>query len=203
MPSGCDSTRLRTCFGPAGAGQDRGAAAGPGTAPSRPEGRSPMRVLSRHNRHDAAPVPTYSETDLLSAGMLPRLIGLVAGGVATFIGLIAVARVTWSDHGIHAPAVTVASITFQPVVAIATLVIGLLALAAAAGGDRDGKLVLGVLLICVGLAIHFGGTTASRWQLGDRIAWLSGLVGAALVLSGVLTHSARVVRHASNDGYAT
>ncbi len=160
-----------------------------------------MRVLSRQDRHQDAPVQEYSESEAISTSVLPRVIGLVAGGVATFIGLIAVARVNWSDNGIHAPAVTVASIPFKPVVAIVTLVVGLLALAAAASRDRDSKLVLGALLICVGLAIHFGGTTAEKWALGDRIAWLSGLVGAGLVLSGLLMHARRVVRHTSNNGY--
>jgi hypothetical protein len=160
-----------------------------------------MSVLSRHDRQQDAPIQEYSESEAISTSVLPRIIGLVAGGVATIIGLVAVARVNWSDNGIHAPAVTVASIPFKPVVAIVTLVVGLLALVVAGTRDRDSKLVLGVLLICVGLAIHFGSTSAAKWALGDRIAWLSGLVGAGLVLSGLLMHARRVVRRTSNDGY--
>ena len=164
------------------------------TVPHLGERMDPMRQLTRDDNVQEVPTQRYSESEPITTSVVPRVIGVAAGGVATVIGLIAVARVDWSNNGIHAPAVSVVSIPFKPVVALVTLGVGVIALIVGASRDRVSKLVLGVLLIAVGLAIHFGHTNAVKWYLGNRIAWLSGLVGAALVVSGLLLQPRRVVR---------
>jgi hypothetical protein len=136
---------------------------------------------------------TTSDTHPL--GLVARVIALVAAAVPTIIGLIAVLRIDWFDAGFDAAAVDVAGMSFTPGVAIGTLVVGLLALAAAGTAERGSKLVVGVILICVGIAIlAAGGTADDELTLQRGHGWLALIVGAVLVVAGLVMSEGMFVR---------
>lgn len=132
---------------------------------------------------------TYTErgtTRAWDASIVFRVIAVIAAGVLTVIGLIAVARTSWGD-GFDAAPVEVAGITFTPEVAVATAVAGLLALVAAALADRASKLVMGAILVCAGIVIIATDTVGEPdWAFEDGLGWLAVAVGGVLVAVAVL-----------------
>lgn len=120
------------------------------------------------------------------ASIIFRLIAVVAAGVMTVIGLIAVAQISWGD-GFDAAAVEVAGMSFTPEVAVTVAAVGLVALIAAATADRASKLVMGALLICAGIVVLVTDTvTEPDWAFDDGIGWLAIGVGATLVAVALL-----------------
>ncbi len=120
-----------------------------------------------------------------------RVIGGVAGAVPFVIGLIAVVRLDWAQ-GFDAPPVEVAGMPFTVGVALATVVGGLFALVAGASWDRESKLVVGAILVCIGIAVFLAGPTTGRLAVIDRHGWMAVYVGGVLVAVGLLL---RPVRH--------
>lgn len=117
---------------------------------------------------------------------LVRVLALAAAGVAVAMGVIALLRVDWGI-GLDAPAVDVAGVAFTPWMAILTVAVGLVALAAAAAPDRGSKLVVGAILACVGIGIlAVGDANRTDLDLERAHGWLALAVGAVLLLSGLL-----------------
>ncbi|MFN8040813.1 MAG: hypothetical protein U0Q07_16475 [Acidimicrobiales bacterium] len=121
-----------------------------------------------------------------------RVIGGVAGAVPFIIGLIAVVRLDWGQ-GFDAPPVEVAGMPFTVGVALATVVAGLFALVAGASWDRESKLVVGAILICLGIAVFLAGPSTGRLVVIDRHGWMAVLVGGVLVAVGLLLRPVRRV----------
>jgi hypothetical protein len=115
-----------------------------------------------------------------------RIVAAIAAAVPTVLGLIAVARVGWSNGGFDAAPVAVAGMTFTPTIAVATLAIGVVALLAAASRDRASKLVLGILFVCGAIAIFVVEPNSGRIVLSDDHAWVLGIVGVVFVLVSAL-----------------
>lgn len=119
--------------------------------------------------------------------VLFRVVGAIAGGVMTVIGLIAVAKVSWGDNGFDAAPVDVAGMLFTPEVAVATAAAGVIALIAAALYDRTSKLIVGALLICAGIVILVTNPTNNLdWTFDDGQGWLAIGVGATLIVVALL-----------------
>ena len=113
-----------------------------------------------------------------------RAIGAVASAVPLVISLIALVRLDWGQ-GVNAPAVDVAGMAFTPVVAIATLVVALVSLAAAAAPDRAGKIAVGAVLTCGGLAILLAGSSRADLDLETGHGWMALVVGVVLLVTGL------------------
>ena len=157
-------------------------------------------------RRDAPTTREVRSSDRVTNGgsdtfdLILRLIAGVVAAIPTIIGIIALARIDWSNGGMDAPAVRVADMLFTPWVAVATVVGGVLAIVAAASWDRELKFIVGALLCCVGVAILIADSTAARWDLGRRHGWMSVGVGAVLILTGILTrHRSSVRREVARD----
>jgi hypothetical protein len=129
-----------------------------------------------------------------------RIVAMVAAGVAVVMGLIALLRVDWGV-GLDGPAVDVAGMAFTPWVAIITVAVGVVALAAAAFPGRGSKFVVGAVLACGGIGI-IAASDANRANLDVERAhgWLALLVGAVLVLSGLLLRNSRTTRRRVRAG---
>jgi len=122
-----------------------------------------------------------------TTNMIGRFVAVVAAAVPTVIGLIALVQFDWSATGLDSPAVDVAGMAFRPWLAIGTLVLGLLALAAAASWDRESKLFIGAILVAVGLVLLIANPTIEDVAISDRTGWMFLLVGAVIALVGLLT----------------
>jgi hypothetical protein len=136
----------------------------------------------------------YRRSDI--PNLVGRFISIVAGAVLTVIGLIALAQLDWSASGFDAPAVSVAGMTFRPWIAIATTLLGLLALAAGASRDRESKLFVGGLLVAVGIALLVANPTLEGVVITDRMGWIAIIVGGVLAVTGLVTGRAWVGRRA-------
>lgn len=124
---------------------------------------------------------------------IARAVASIAAAVPLVIGIIALVRLDWGN-GFDAAPVSVAGMTFTPGVAIATTVIALIALAAAASADRASKLTVGVLLAAVGIALLLAGNGTNDWRLQDGHGWMALIVGAVLVVAGMLIRHGYAVR---------
>ena len=125
-----------------------------------------------------------------------RLMATIAAAVPTVIGLVALARIDWSNGGIHAPFVQSAGMAFTPVVAIATTAFGLIAIFTAASPDRATKLVVGTLFLCAAITAFAAKPSSRDVILDNDHGWLFGIVGAVILLAAVLmswTMESRVV----------
>jgi hypothetical protein len=140
----------------------------------------------------------YASSDALN--LIGRFVAVVAAAVLTIIGLIALAKINWSPLGFSAPAVTVAGMIFRPWVAVATVVLGLLALAAAVSWDRESKLFMGAILVAVGIAIVVATPTVEGIPLNNRLGWLAIIVGGVLALVGVIAGQTWASRRVSRTG---
>jgi len=145
-------------------------------------------ALLHHQRDavvDDAVVEEHRTANGAGVNAVLRAIGAIAGGVATVIGVVALLRIDWTS-GLDSAPVDVAGMVFTPVVAAATTVLGIAALAAGAARDRSSKLVVGALLGCLGLAILIAGDSRANWDLERGHGWLALAVGAVLLLTGLL-----------------
>jgi len=113
-----------------------------------------------------------------------RTLASVAAAVPIVWSIVALLRLDWGA-GLDAAAVDVAGLAFTPAVAIATLVVGLIALAAAAGADRASKLGIGALLACVGVAVLLAGSSRGDVALEAGHGWLALAVGVVLLGAGL------------------
>jgi hypothetical protein len=132
-----------------------------------------------------------------------RAIATLVAGAAVVLGVVALFRVDW-DAGLDAAAVDVAGVGFTPLVAIVTVVAGLVALVAAASPDRTSKIVVGAVLVCAGLGILLA-STANQADLDveDAHGWIAIVVGGVLLVAGlVLRSSWSSRRHIRSGGYA-
>lgn len=132
--------------------------------------------------------------DASVTNVLARVLGLAAAAVPTIVGLLAVADIDWSGNGFDAPAVSVAGISFTPVVAIAVLAAGLIGLFAAAVRDRGSKLIVGAVYACIGVVILLSNPSVQDVALSDRLGWMAVLVGAVLIVSGLFAVQRTIVR---------
>jgi hypothetical protein len=126
-------------------------------------------------------------------GNLARLVAVAAAGVLTIVGLVAVARIDW-DQGMDAPSVRVGEMPFTPEVAIATAVLGVLAIGCAAAWWSDLRLTMGAVLAAIGVAILLLNGDGNELELVDRHGWLVLGVGAVLALSALLAPGGLVSR---------
>ena len=130
-----------------------------------------------------------------------RAVAALAGAVATVFGVVALIRIDWTD-GFDSAAVRVADVVFTPKVAVATAVLGLIALAAGAARGRTPKLVVGAVLACVGAAILLAGDSRADWEVESAHGWLALGVGAVLIVAGLLMRNYWVAqRTVRTDGY--
>ena len=144
-----------------------------------------MRTSNRDIDDDYA-VEERSTERGWDASIVFRLIAVVAAGVMTIIGLIAVAQVSWGD-GFDAAPVDVAGMSFTPEIAVTVAAAGLIALLAAAVADRASKLVVGALLVCAGIVVLVTDTISEPdWAFDDGQGWLAIGVGATLLVVAVL-----------------
>ena len=127
--------------------------------------------------------------------LIGRFVAVVAAAVPTLIGIIALAKIQWSPLGMDAPAVSVAGMTFRPWIAIVTVALGVLSLAAAASWDRGSKLFMGAVLVAIGIAILVANPTLEGVVLDDRMGWMSIIVGGVLAVVGLLTGEIWTSRH--------
>ena len=130
--------------------------------------------------------------------MIGRVIAMVAAAVPVILGLIALSKFDWSGLGFDAPAVVVADMAFRPWVAVATVVLGLLALVAAVSWDRESKLFMGAILVAIGIAILLAKPTIESIVLNDRMGWMAIIVGAILAAVGILTGQTWASRRVRN-----
>lgn len=123
-----------------------------------------------------------------------RVLAMVAAAVATVIGVIALLRIDWND-GLDSRAVDVAGMIMTPKIAIVTVVAGIIALAAAASPGRSPKLVVGAVLAIAGVAILLiGDTDRLDLQVERRHGWLALIIGAVLILAGMLMRNTWTAR---------
>ena len=130
------------------------------------------------------------------------------GAARVIAGLVAGVPIAWSaiallrlgpDAGLDAVPVTVAGLSFTPAVAFATLLIGLIAVAAAVSDDRASKLGIGALLACIGIAVLLAGRARTDFDLQAGHGWMSLVVGLALVAAGLVMRVEPVARAAMRD----
>jgi predicted membrane channel-forming protein YqfA (hemolysin III family) len=113
--------------------------------------------------------------------------------------VIALAQTDWSGSGFDAPAVTVADMTFRPWIAVATVVLGIMALAAAASWDRESKIFTGAILVAVGIVIVVATPTVEAVALSSRMGWMAILVGGIIAVVGLIAGQTWASRRATAD----
>ena len=114
-----------------------------------------------------------------------RGVAAVAAAVAVVWAIVALLRIDWND-GINSAAVDVGGIAFTPLVAIVTLVAGLIALMVGAARDRTSKLAVGAILSCVGLGILIAGEdNRSNLDVESGHGWLALIIGVVLLATGL------------------
>jgi peptidoglycan/LPS O-acetylase OafA/YrhL len=150
--------------------------------------RSPHREVAPTDGPQAAYATSFDDrvrmewSDGLSVTV--RAIAAIAAGIAVVFAVVALIRIDWTN-GLDSAAVEVAGVGFTPEVAIGTLVLGLVALAAGASSDRASKLGVGALLACIGLAILLAGDSRADWSLESAHGWMALIVGAVLLVAGL------------------
>jgi hypothetical protein len=125
---------------------------------------------------------------------IARFVAVIAAGILLVIGIIAAIEIDWDPAGFDAPAVEVAGMSFTPEVAVATVVLGLIALGAAAVRAGDVRLTIGALLAALGVGIILATDGTNDLALADRHGWLAVSVGAVIAISGLLSPRGGVVR---------
>lgn len=138
--------------------------------------------------HQEAVVSDHVRVERLDGpAQVGRIIGLVAGAAVTLIGVVALGKIDWgADVQFDAPLVAFANMTFTPIVAGVTALIGLVLIATAASRDGDGRVAVGAVLATVGVGIVAAEELRRSWSMTGRQGWLAIAVGIVFVLSGLL-----------------
>jgi hypothetical protein len=159
--------------------------------------RSRAAAAGRVAAGTAAPVAVDERTSFSTHegwNTAVRVLAMVAAAVATIIGVIALFRIDWTN-GLDSRAVDVAGMIMTPKVAIVTVIAGIIALAAAASPERSSKLVVGAVLAIAGVAILLiGDADRLDLQVERRHGWLALVVGAVLILAGLLMRNTWTAR---------
>ena len=121
-----------------------------------------------------------------------RLIALAAGALVTILGLVALFGIDWDAAEPDSPITEIGDMTFTPVVAGATALLGVLLLAAAASRNGEGRVALGAITGCLGAAIVLA-DLEPRWHVTEAQGWVLVAVGIVFVLAGILDRSDTVV----------
>ena len=121
-----------------------------------------------------------------------RLVALAAGAIVTIVGLVALLGIDWDVAELDSPVTEVGDMTFTPVVAGATTLLGVLLLAAAAARSGEGRVALGAITACLGGAIVLA-DLESRWQVTEAQGWALVAVGIVFVIAGIIGHADTVV----------
>jgi hypothetical protein len=160
------------------------------------------RVISEQSTATPVATDNYRSTDALN--MAGRFVAVVAAAVPTIIGLIALAKTDWNGQGFDAPAVEVAGMTFRPWIAVATVFLGILAMAAAVSWDRESKIFTGAILVAIGIAIIVANPTIEAIPLTNRMGWMAIIVGGIIAAVGIIagqTWASRRIRHRGSADY--
>lgn len=123
-----------------------------------------------------------------------RLIALAAGAIVAIIGLFAVLEVDWGTAEIDRPVYEVAGMTFSPVVAGITAILGVILIAVAASRASEGKIAMGAIVASLGAAMLLVDDLDVRWNTSDGQGWLALSVGMVFVVAGILSERRSVVR---------
>jgi hypothetical protein len=136
-------------------------------------------------------------------GPIARAIALVAAASMTIVGLVACLEIDWSNGGFDAASVQVLDITFAPITAVATALLGLLAIAVSVGRIGEGRIVMGAILAVVGLTIVIADRGPSELELTDRLGWFTAGIGLILLLAGLASSGRLAVRRTARpvDAY--
>jgi hypothetical protein len=118
-------------------------------------------------------------------GPIARMIALVTSAVMTGVGAVALVQIDWSNGGFDAPSVEVLDIPFAPATAVATALLGLLAIAVSVGRIGEGRVVMGAILTTIGLAIVIADGGPTELELTDRLGWFTAGIGVILLLAGL------------------
>ena len=121
-----------------------------------------------------------------------RLVALAAGAIVTIVGLVALLGIDWDVAELDSPVAEVGDMTFTPVVAGATTLLGVLLLVAAASRNGEGRVALGAITACLGGAIVLA-DLENRWQVTETQGWVLVAVGVVFVIAGILGHADTVV----------
>jgi hypothetical protein len=121
-----------------------------------------------------------------------RLIALAAGAIVTIVGLVALLGIDWDAAELDSPVYEIGNMTFTPVVAGATTLLGVLLLAAAASRNGEGRVALGAITACLGAAIVLA-DLEPRWHVTETQGWIAVAVGVVFVVSGILDRGDTVV----------
>ncbi len=123
-----------------------------------------------------------------------RLIALAAGAIVAIVGLFAVLSVEWGTAEVDSPTYDVLGMTFTPVLAVVTAVLGVLLILTAASRSSEGKIAMGAIVASLGAAILLVNDLENRWQVQDTQGWLALVIGIVFIVAGILTERGRVVR---------
>ena len=118
---------------------------------------------------------------------LGRIFGLIAGAVVTLIGVIALAKINWDNVQFDAPVVAFAGMTFTPIVAGITTLIGIILIGMASVREGDSRVAIGAVLATIGVGLVSATELQRSWTMTDRQGWLAIAVGVIFVLAGLLT----------------
>jgi hypothetical protein len=121
-----------------------------------------------------------------------RLIALAAGAIVTILGLVALFGIDWDVAELDSPITEIGDMTFTPVVAGATTLLGVLLLAAAASRNGEGRVALGAITGCLGAAIVLA-DLEPRWHVTETQGWILVAVGIVFVVAGILDRGDTVV----------
>lgn len=121
-----------------------------------------------------------------------RLVALAAGAIVTILGLVALLGIDWDAAELDSPITEIGDMTFTPVVAGATTLLGVLLLAAAASRNGESRVALGAITGCLGAAIVLA-DLEPRWHVTEAQGWVLVAVGIVFVVAGILDRSNTVV----------
>lgn len=171
-----------------------------------PPGAQRTEVAVQSTTHGSDPHTVRSDTvhddvvvaeEVRSGDGVPqaaRLIALAAGAIVTVIGLFAVLKVDWAEAELDRPVYDVSGMSFTPIVAAITALLGLVLLAVAASRGSEGKIAMGAIVASLGAAMVLMGDLESRWQTTDAQGWLAIVIGVVFVAAGILSERRHVVR---------
>lgn len=160
-----------------------------------------------HRDHEPAVARRYDDVvvtddyveESAPVGPVARAVALVTSAALAIVGLVAAAQIDWSNGGFDAPSVQVLDMPFTPAVAVATALLGILAIGASAGRAGEGKIVMGAILAAVGVAILIADGRPVEAELVNRHGWLAIGVGVILMLAGLMSGRMGVRRTVQRD----